>query len=532
MIDFKEETLLNNTGRVHFIAQENSFELLNFLEINDEKDNSYIDKDEEKEYDNKFREIIQKVNEDVFPMDQIISLISDIKSRPSICELEGIIHLTMMLNNILPKLDNHEQKSCIFRLFQKLMYNSKNLTDYLIDNYILENICSTLCDENIPDKDKIPPIRCIHYIASYGNPLKIFDVLSFTYKKETRRLQPFECMIDLILDQNQKQDPDDTLAKIRKCSGPSFEEDDTMKLRYLILKFLVAILNEDNLPRYPADEIVNHIIDYTIQYHESVITKEISPLKFLDTAAFGCFLAAINKNTKLCFLNAFKAKNCIMNFINILDNNKDYPHITPSILLCLKSIVDDIPREADNFYKYNIIAHIKNHILSDKNPIICENAIQTIISFLQTDTEKNKQYHDNIIEEKIPDILYDNLVTACFSVKIASLLGIYEIIQNLWSTEVWAFITKFNEIFERCCSLLQTELDYHSLKIVTQTASILANAYNKAGENEKLLEIVQNNEIHLSIDNYFLSDADYKTQSLAVQLKRIINLEDEGENET
>lgn len=527
-IDLRPDEALNNTGRFHFIAQEHSFHLLSFLEESEESLKLHIDKDEVEKYEKLFNDIKSDLLEHVFPAEQIQSLISDIQTRCSICELEGMIPLTVELCNAIHDLDN-EQKSYLFNLFQLLISNSENLTDCLIENNLLENICTFILSENASDMSKIAPIKCIHFIARNGKAKKIFDDISFSYKDKPKRASPFECMLELLHDQNQDQDPDDALGNIRKCNGPSFETDEhTIELRYLILKFIVVILKykDHDLPRYSADEIVKHIIDITIQYSESVIIGNPTGLKFLDNAIFGCHLAAENKYTKACFLSYFKETNGIMNFINILKNNKDYKEyksITPAILLCIKSIADSYKEEVEYFYKYNIVKSIAIHIKNDEYPLVCENAIQTLISLFKAD---KKSYFESFIEENVIEILYDNLENSCFLVKVTSMIAISEIIKDLNESTIFDFICDHNEIFERICSLLLTEIKYDIYKAIIETALILADAYNKVGKNEELLDIVKKNDIDSTIDNFLEADNDSKIRILAQDLKRRITLEE------
>lgn len=519
-INTRSAANLNNHGRILFFAQQHSLNMINFLETNNKFDDE-VDEKESSDYEIKFRQIIEKIDNEEFPMDEIGQLISDITSRPSICFLDEITALALKLNQIIPFTDA-EQKSCIFRLLKLFMYNSENLTKCLIDSFILENICSILMDQNIFTKYKIPAIKCIHFIASRGNPLKIFDKISFIYKDKTIHTTPFDCLLELMKFHN----PDTEIMKeINDKSGGIFTTDeDTIKLRLLILKFLVATLNYEKLPRSFAPEIVKHIIGRVIQNSNSVLSKELDPLKFLDCATYGCTLAVSNKITYSCFLSDLK-EGAFNFFIDILRNNDEnikegyLPSISINILLCIKTIVEETPEEAEKFYKYNIIEAMLNHIKNDDNTLVCLNAIETTASFLKADWP---HFSESIIENQITQILYDHLEQSSLSIKIASLLALHTFITPLPINDAWDFMTNFPQIFERCCALIGADIDYDTLNLIFQAAYIMVNAYNAVGKNDELLQIIEENDISTMVDNYIDNGFELDYVILAKELKQLI----------
>lgn len=522
-IDPRFTSDINNTGRVHFLSQDHSSDMTSFLETNDEQEKDFtIDQNEKKYFEDLFRNIFEEMSNKTFPIEPIHILISSMESRYIICYLLYIEkRLIIKLNEDLPFLNN-EQKSYIFKIFKILMKYFKDTTEYLIENNLLTNICNVLIDETVLDINKIAPIECIHYYASRGkdNAAKIFNKISVEHDGITERTAPIDCMIKLISIQNQQND--DVLKDIRKSNGFTLLGDDaTMQLRLLIMKFFNAILTFDNFPYGKGKEIVDHIIDCTFTYSERSI-------EFLDCAIYGCSLAANNNNLEKNFSNAMQTKGGIINFINILDSDKNLDSIRINILLCFKSLVEKNLIDPKKLLNINIIEHLIPHIKNDKKYVLCENAIQTLSSFLIAEPN---EYTQCIIKTDIPSILFNHLSMSNYYVKVASLSCWCEILKNTTVVQIQMFITSFPQILEVSCSLMLSEVSDDVFQLIFEMAKLLVNAYIVGGRKDEMKSIIFNNDIPSMIDSFLESSSSSFQFSIAEELKRLILCDEGNSNE-
>ncbi|OHT16629.1 hypothetical protein TRFO_13049 [Tritrichomonas foetus] len=499
MIQLKNDDSVNSRARIAFLAQQHSYEMTNFLKSNREFDDDNQEFPENTElYEELFRSIFDYIDRKDFPADQLVTLCADLETDPFLINLiKYDFRLLSTLSEIIPDV-LPEFKSYIFQFFSILIQYSKTITETLLENHLLINICRVLLDENIPAKFKIYAAECLHYFASQSkdNILICFNNISIPFNHTIKNKSPISCIIYILSEQMNDEDP--IMKEIQALNGKSFETDpEAQKLRKLLLKFLVAIVNTINLPKTQnSAEIVDEILKASLIKNDDL----------MDLAIYGVSLAAdqTKKNSVifLNFLNTFKNQGYFQYFLNLLDTSP-LMSVRSNVLLTFKSILENNKLESEMFINVNFLDHLIHHMEPEENDITRGIAIDLFVILFQS----NKEFMQEIIKKEIiQNYLLHYFDESSFLVKKAITIAIYHYLNQIDEPSRLSFFNQYLDLFEKLAGFMMSGISYDEMEIIFNILSMFAFLYKKNNQNDELLKILQEYEILSSVDELIMSE--------------------------
>ena len=490
----KQNLNINNKARLLFFAQQHSQSIINFLkpspEFVDELDYSSEIVDH---FEQIIRDIINSFDKGIFDYDALIGFKTILETTPSLINVVNqdliFVHaLIQALPSCAP-----DQMSIIFEIFSDFIKYSPNLMETLTENNLLIFICNFLVNDKLNDELKISAAECLHCYAKQNNSnaLRCFDNIEIN--NGTKSASPIQCIL-YVLDSILPND--ETSQKISNENQQIFEtEPSTEKLKILILKFLVAIINIKNFPNSPnSNEIICELLKYTQQ-----------PERYSEIALYGVALIADRPQNSLIykiFINEIHNLYCL-HFLNLLDNSNN-EFILNNILLIFKSIIDNNSREWEFLKNINFLNHLFPYISYERSPLVQGNAIETFTSIIIIDPRALIRPPENL---NIINILYNFLSDAPYSVKIISLTAFSVILDIFEKYQIPISIPeKYPDIIDRIIPLIGSATHFYELNSIFKVLEKIVEIYRHLQQEETLYEIFEMNDIKLYLENLMLSD--------------------------